>query len=533
MIKKITLIFIFVFTVSRGFGETTTQSLKDSLSFFEGKKKAETLLTIANLYLPVNYDSALVYADEALNEYQKVGYEKGIASSYGLIGTIFGQYEMYDTAIALHHHVIEWGEQSNDIRIYISYLHLANIYELLEQTTKAKVFYLKAITGHYIPAKRAAFANMGLIFLHSNEYDSATFYFNGALNEYLKTDTSLNINKYNIATLFMNLASVDFEKNNINNGMKKLSKSLVIFQKINNSTSTALVYLKLGKGYELMNEPVLALNQYLKAEEIAVNNNLSIIRKEVYHMLFVFYRNEKEYEKALTYHKQYEKLRDSLDIEGLKKNITELEVKYALKEKIRKIESLKKEKSIIYFHATALILALLFLSIIIILFLNNRRLKLKNEKSISENKSFLAKHRADQAVQELNMLKASLHEKSTFIEELEKEISSLSNKDDQKHMEEKVKFLRKTRILTDDDWSLYSRVFYELNPTFDKKIEGFETMSQGDKRQLIFLKLGLSQKEIAYLMGISNEGVKRARQRLAKKIGLESSSNLNEFIQSI
>jgi DNA-binding NarL/FixJ family response regulator len=48
---------------------------------------------------------------------------------------------------------------------------------------------------------------------------------------------------------------------------------------------------------------------------------------------------------------------------------------------------------------------------------------------------------------------------------------------------------------------------------------------------LIFLKLGFKQNEIAFLMGISSEGVKRARQRLSKKLGLESAAELSGFIK--
>ena len=529
---KIVIIFcIVLISFVRVLAGNDARVLKDSLSNFQGKEKAEALLNIANYYYSSNNDSALVYADKALIAYQQAEYEKGIISSYGLIGAIYSDFGMYDTAVALLYKVADWGEKHNDIRADISYLHLANIFESLGQVNKAVAFYKKTLDGDYLPAKRAAYANIGLLFLHENNYDSAAFYFNNALNEYYNADTSLPVNKYNIATLLYNLSSVDFAKGKVNKGIEKLIQSLEISKGIGDYSTIAKIYLKLAERNILLSKDNIAESYLLKAKEIADKHDNLSIKEQVYQALFDYYKTQNEFEKALEFNNIYHKIKDSLNTVRYNSSIAEMEIKYTVKEKVRKIELLKKEKKALYAHAATLIVGLLFISFLIILFLNNRRLKYKNEKAKSEYKTNLERLRAERVEQELNKMKTSLHEKSTFIEELEEEINKLSNKEEQKHLEETIQLLRKTKILTDDDWAEYNRIFNAIYPDFADLINGYHDLSEGDKRQLIFLKLGFKQNEIAFLMGISSEGVKRARQRLSKKLGLESAAELSGFIK--
>ena len=50
---------------------------------------------------------------------------------------------------------------------------------------------------------------------------------------------------------------------------------------------------------------------------------------------------------------------------------------------------------------------------------------------------------------------------------------------------------------------------------------------------MALLKMNLSSKEIANILNISAEGVKKARHRLRKKLGLQSSDSLEGIIMEI
>lgn len=73
--------------------------------------------------------------------------------------------------------------------------------------------------------------------------------------------------------------------------------------------------------------------------------------------------------------------------------------------------------------------------------------------------------------------------------------------------------------------------FEAANPDFVARLKRrYETLSSSDIRYLSFVRMNLSNKEIAELMNITPESCKRRRQRLAKKMGMETSAELFDFI---
>ena len=56
------------------------------------------------------------------------------------------------------------------------------------------------------------------------------------------------------------------------------------------------------------------------------------------------------------------------------------------------------------------------------------------------------------------------------------------------------------------------------------------SFSKTEPRLIALLKMNLSSKEIAQILHISTERVKKARQRLRKKLELDSTQDLQEYI---
>ncbi len=527
-------ILILLLSISQlSYASENIQLLKDSITYFEGHKKAISLYEIGTYYYLSNNDSAIFYFNKALTEYEIINDGKRIAKTYAVLGSIYKELAIFDTAVALIDNAISWGEENNDEVVYYAYFQLANTYERMDQFGKAQVYYRKAIISTNQGIKLASLANMGILYLDEKNYDSASYYFSDALEEYYKLDTSVNINKYNIATIYLNLSAVDFGRQEYEKGIPKLNKSLKLFKEIEGEESAVYVLLNLGEGYRELKQIDLSTKYYLKAKEIADTLQNIILLEEIYYKLGHHYEEIGDLESAIVYLRKYEKYHDSIIINSYKSTIAEMEVKYSLKEKNYLIIDLKLEKQNIRIRAISIIVVLFLSSLFVIIIINQRRLRLKSAKALADAKSNISRIKTKSAQQELKRMVVSLHEKSAFIEELQNEIDQLANKDDYKNMAEKVQLLRKSRILTDYDWKEYNKVFYELYPVFWNSINNSDELSIGDKRQLIFLKLGLNSKETAYLMGISKDGVKRARQRLSKKIGINNAGDLTEYIEGL
>ena len=82
-----------------------------------------------------------------------------------------------------------------------------------------------------------------------------------------------------------------------------------------------------------------------------------------------------------------------------------------------------------------------------------------------------------------------------------------------------------------DDWDNFSMHFDQVHSDFLRRLgEKFPNLSPNDFKLSAYLRMNLSSKEIASLMNISVRGVEASRYRLRKRLGLETSENLTEFL---
>lgn len=82
-----------------------------------------------------------------------------------------------------------------------------------------------------------------------------------------------------------------------------------------------------------------------------------------------------------------------------------------------------------------------------------------------------------------------------------------------------------------DEWKIFETHFEQAHETFMKNLKThYPQLTPGDMRLCAFLRMNLSSKEIAPLMGISVRGVENHRYRLRQKLGLDHDENLIEII---
>ena len=83
----------------------------------------------------------------------------------------------------------------------------------------------------------------------------------------------------------------------------------------------------------------------------------------------------------------------------------------------------------------------------------------------------------------------------------------------------------------DDDWAHFERYFQQVHPDFEAKLKrAFSDLTGNEIRLLTLMKMNLSTKEIASILNISPDSVKKARYRLRKKRNLPDEQKLQEFV---
>jgi tetratricopeptide (TPR) repeat protein len=156
-----------------------------------------------------------------------------------------------------------------------------------------------------------------------------------------------------------------------------------------------------------------------------------------------------------------------------------------------------------------------------------KRIQLKRQAAVEKLAS---------AQKELNVYTRSLFEKNqliqSFTEELDKikSDSGLNEKDRSAH----ISALLQQNIFTDDDWRHFRQLFDEVYPGYLVRLkEKFNDLTPAETRLLALTKLQLPGKDMAGMLGISAESIRKTRYRLRKKLNLPEEGSLEEIVSMI
>jgi DNA-binding CsgD family transcriptional regulator/archaellum component FlaG (FlaF/FlaG flagellin family) len=82
-----------------------------------------------------------------------------------------------------------------------------------------------------------------------------------------------------------------------------------------------------------------------------------------------------------------------------------------------------------------------------------------------------------------------------------------------------------------DNWKIFEASFEQAHEQFMKKLRAnYPDLTPSDLRLCALLRMNLSSKEIAPLLGISVRGVENHRYRIRKRLNLENDQNLSDFV---
>ncbi|MCU0447137.1 MAG: hypothetical protein MUE85_19755, partial [Microscillaceae bacterium] len=138
---------------------------------------------------------------------------------------------------------------------------------------------------------------------------------------------------------------------------------------------------------------------------------------------------------------------------------------------------------------------------------------------------------------ELAGVTMNLVQKKEFILKLKKELQELQKKynvgGDNVELKKLLKVLFEEEKL-DDEWDRFSQHFNSVHGDFLTILKNkAPSLSPHDLRLCAYLRMNLSSKEIAPLMGISLRGVEISRYRLRKKLNLPTELNLVDYLLNI
>jgi hypothetical protein len=91
--------------------------------------------------------------------------------------------------------------------------------------------------------------------------------------------------------------------------------------------------------------------------------------------------------------------------------------------------------------------------------------------------------------------------------------------------------LVESSLSTDAEWDEFKIRFEELQPNFyDQLVRKFPDLTKSEVRLLILVHIGYTQKEIAEILNIAPDSVKKGRTRARKKLNIPANVKLEDFL---
>jgi tetratricopeptide (TPR) repeat protein len=432
--------------------------------------------------------------------------------------------------------------QAQDVFTSIGYANVPSIVNYLAQQAgfyydlgdyENALLYLKQALKYPPGTQRLRIScinTMGLIFRNSKKYNQALSYFNTAVK--LSHDTRDTI-WMGIAT--GNIGSVYFMQQQYTRALPFILTDYKLSLKYKENGNAAHALLRMAKINMVNNKADVAAMQLNEVRQLinGIYDGLKL-RIDLYDLQGQLYERNGQLAESITYIKKMELAKDTLE---LRNNIAAVErVRLGLEVQNHKTEldNFKTRAEIATIRRNVVILILFFLIVIAGMFYKQQMLKVKKDKSqlLSEKKQ--VDEDLKNAESELLLYTESLRRKNAIIEHFRKEIDRLEikvvNKDEAEHLEK----MMQAHIMTDDNWNEFKSLFAKVHAGFLRSIKkNFPAISGSDVRLLTLMKLQLSNREMANMLGITTDGIKKAKQRLRKKMELPEGIDIEQAISAL
>lgn len=484
-----------------------------------------------------NYSKALDNFFEALRIRDAEGDQDGSVLTLYYIGAAYDSRDEADHAITFYEQAYELGRKiENHRQVSTAAAGMAILYQKRDSIKKAISYYEKAMDA--AEAINSSHAQATILLHMSSAYqDQELFEEAVALNNRQIEIARAENSRFLEAQGLENLAESYQDQGNLEQSNQYFREARSIYADLGYTES----YLNAGN--ELA-QNFLEQQRYEEAVSICsetlaqakASGSLEQMESSL-ELLVRAYMRQGDYQNAFRSQEELTVVKDSLfDVEK-EKQIAEMQTRYATEQKEQEIALLQAEQERAELLRNTLLGGLLLILIIGMLIYNRQRLKIRKNRTELEN-TRLKEQKLEQDLASVNrqLTTHSLHlvQKNETMKELKKHISNINHQDEVSRNLQSLKNLVDYSFNLDEDWERFRLYFEEVHTGFfDVLKERYPDLTPNELRLSALVKLNLTSKEIAALMGITSNSVKTARYRLRKKLGMETEENLTEFMMEV
>jgi tetratricopeptide (TPR) repeat protein/DNA-binding CsgD family transcriptional regulator len=520
-------------------------ALKLSFIFLKSDIKpsevSEVYLMLAGLYYKLdNYSLVYSYLDKIENNLK----DSRRFALYERIGVIFSDINEDKKAFSVLNKAYQFAKSNNDENYLIRILSsLGNLNNSNKNFDLALDYYNKSLALSTklkdYKSMAAAYNNITTIEIKNKDYDKAlkTLLNSKFLLDKTGSDEQTRYSiDYNIASVYVSLKK--------SNDAREIIDDVKAYT-LKNNIDLLYVYCLITEAdlFELegsVSKSILTLNKAILIAEKLKNTNL---QSEIYLRLSSFYENSGNLNKALFNFKKHKETNDILNDEIKFDDIKTLQAKYNIAEykKNLEIQSQKNEFLEIQSRKTKYIFSLLVLLIIVLLYLAYRQfktilLKKKNEIYLSEInglKELNLKNEVEFKNKQVTEFAIQIQEQNRLLLNLKKDLSSINVKS----KEDTLKNIKNTTHTINSHIKLNNEKVL-LNANIEETYENFlinlnnkyPDLNKKEIKICTLIKLNFNTKEIAEQLGIAEHSIHNYRYSIRKKLKIDKSIQLDEYI---
>lgn len=524
-------------------------------------------------YFNTDYIEAAAYLTDARNLLinSKIQNET-FAITNNNLALIYKEVALYEKAVELYiSNIIFFTEQQDTMRLAMTYNNLGIIYEKLKQHDKAIENYNSALNLNitndtYLNA--SVHLNIGIIKDLQGDFDLALNHYHLAYSYYDTLgymDSKASVH-HNISHLYLDKEQLDSAEFYAQSARKKLDEIGIV-----NFTT----YLVIGTVYSKRGDDKIAMKYFLEGLALGENSG----NKKDYLALVTtvkdHYQRYGNYQKAFEFAEKEIDLQDEILDEARLKEIERLEIEYEVTLKNKEIEMLNsqillKEQNLQISKKNSRLKSLwigIIISVLVMLVIFSFWLYRRNvyrRRLLLEKQRLLEKEKIEQQL----IIDNSVLEKEAFLKEKkldEQNKVHLQEMLDQKNRElvsvslinsEKKELLKnildrldnsmevknvlaikkmiKENISSADNWNDLKLHFESVHPNFFDLLKSrSQKLSQLDLKHCVYIKMRISNKEIAQILNVNPRSIVVAHYRIKKKLRLPEEQSLISFIEEL
>jgi DNA-binding CsgD family transcriptional regulator len=343
-----------------------------------------------------------------------------------------------------------------------------------------------------------------------------------------------------------NISSALISMKQYEDARKFCERNIEIAKEANNQDFLAYNYMLTGVSYKNEKNYPKAIEYAMQGLEICEANDLMDKKQYTYQLLKEIYNERGNYTEAFQFFAKEKQIEAALEREKTANKLAAVNAQFELEKREQELVAFKEIK---YYENLVKNGLLIFLGIVALFLYQlsvRRRLKvqlqkeelekLKVEQMLETEERERLKERLEYKERELASNTMFMLQKNKMLTDLKEKIGTIKVSNDEQLRKQVNNIDRNIEMNMnfDDDWQKFKLHFAEVHPNFFEKLyQESNALNNNDTRFCAYIRMGLTTKEIAQLMGISAGSVQKARYRLKKKLELDKEVNLIEYISNL